>query len=62
LVVVADHEDPVRRRGEQQCQTELGAVDVLNLVDQELGTAPAPPSSTRSATSTGPFAVEASIT
>ena len=42
LVVVTDEEDPVRRRGEQQRKTELRAVDVLDLVDEQVG-APSPP-------------------
>jgi hypothetical protein len=36
LVVVPDQEDAVRRRGEEERQPELGPVDVLDLVDQQL--------------------------
>ncbi len=39
LVVVADEEDPVGRRGEQQGQPELGPIDVLDLVDEEVAAA-----------------------
>ena len=42
LVVVADEEDPVRRRGEQQGQPELGPVEVLGLVDEQVRAALAP--------------------
>ena len=42
LVVVADQEDPVGRRGEQQGEPELRPVDVLDLVDEELAAARAP--------------------
>ena len=42
LVVVADEEDPVGRGGQQQGEPELGAVDVLDLVDQQLPAATAP--------------------
>jgi hypothetical protein len=42
LVVVADEEDAVRRRREQQRQPELGAVEVLGFVDEEMGAASAP--------------------
>ena len=42
LVVVADEEDPVRRGGEQQRKPKLRAVDVLDLVDQQLSAAPTP--------------------
>ena len=42
LVVVADEEDPVGRSGQQQGEPELGAVDVLDLVDQQLPAAIAP--------------------
>ena len=38
LVVVADEEDPVRRRREQEGEPQLGAVDVLDLVDEQVGT------------------------
>ena len=42
LVVVADEEDPVGRRGDQERQLELGSVDVLDLVDQQLAAGRAP--------------------
>ena len=42
LVVVTHQEDAVRRRGEQQRKTELRAVDVLHLVDEQVR-APSPP-------------------
>ena len=42
LVVVADEEDPVRRRGEEQREPELGPVEVLGLVDEQVGAARAP--------------------
>ena len=42
LVVVADEEDPVRRRRQQQGEPQLAAVDVLDLVDQQVGAARAP--------------------
>ena len=43
LVVVAHEEDPIRRRREQERQTQLRAVDVLDLVDEQMGAAVAPP-------------------
>ena len=42
LVVVADEEDPVGRRGQQERQPELCPIDVLDLVDEQLP-APRPP-------------------
>ncbi len=42
LVVVADEEDAVRRRCEEQGQAELGPVEVLRLVDKQVGAAPPP--------------------
>src|SRR5207249_8518112 len=42
LVVVADQENPICRCGQQQGQSELATVDVLHLVDQQLGTGGAP--------------------
>ena len=42
LVVVADHEDPVGRRRQEEGHPELAAVDVLDLVDEEVGTGPSP--------------------
>ena len=42
LVVVADQENPICRCGQQQGQSELASVDVLYLVDQQLGTGGAP--------------------
>jgi hypothetical protein len=42
LVVVADEEDPVGRRGEEQRQVELRAVEVLRLVDEEVRARGAP--------------------
>ena len=36
LVVVADQQDPVRRFGEEQGEAELGAIDVLDLVDEQM--------------------------
>ena len=42
LVVVADEEDAVRGRREQQGEPELCPVDVLDLVDEQLAAAPAP--------------------
>ena len=43
LVVVADEEDAVGRRGEQQGEPELRSVDVLDLVDEQMGAPLAPP-------------------
>ena len=43
LVVIADQEDPVRRCGQEQRQVQLGAVHILDLVDQQLPTSAAPP-------------------
>ena len=42
LVVVADEEDPVGRGGEEEGEPELGAVDILDLVHQELPATTAP--------------------
>jgi hypothetical protein len=42
LVVVADEEDPIRRRRQEQGQRQLAPVDVLDLVDQEVGAASPP--------------------
>ncbi len=42
LVVVADQEDAVGRRGQQQGESKLGTVDVLDLIDQQFATACAP--------------------
>jgi hypothetical protein len=42
LVVVADEEDMVGRRGQEQGEAQLRAVDILDLVDEQLGTPPAP--------------------
>ena len=42
LVVVADEEDAVRRLREQQCELQLRPVEVLCLVDQQLGAAGTP--------------------
>ena len=58
LVVVADEEDPVRRRREEQRQPELGPVEVLGLVDEEMraaapATAPGPPAPPRGARAPG---------
>ena len=39
LVVVADEEDPVRGGGQEQGQIELGSIDVLDLVHEQLPTA-----------------------
>ena len=43
LVVVAHEEDPMGRCREQERQTELRAVDVLDLVDKQMGAMVAPP-------------------
>ena len=42
LVVVADEQDPVRRLGEEQGEPELRPVDVLDLVDEEVGASASP--------------------
>ena len=42
LVVVADQKDAVGGRRQQQCQTELCSVDVLDLIDEELPAVTAP--------------------
>ncbi len=42
LVVVADQEDAVRGRGQEQCHAQLGSVQVLRLVDEQLTASGAP--------------------
>ena len=47
LVVVTHEEDPVGRRREQERQPQLRAVDVLDLVDEQMAAAVAPPGEQR---------------
>ena len=39
LVVVPDEQDPVRRCREQECEPQLRPIDVLDLVDEQVGAA-----------------------